>query len=93
MKGIAMTQNQIDKIEEIIIIFNGREKVVIEEFLTFEDVVRYSFDNPPTGETVDFSIQFTNGHPENPSGSHRRGGHKVKVKHRMEFVVTPTNRS
>jgi len=71
---------------------NGRPKTVPKnEEIAFEQVVALAFPNPPTGDGVQFTVQYTRG------GGHKAGtlveGQSVKVKDGMEFDVTPTNRS
>jgi hypothetical protein len=78
--------------KDVTVIFNGRAKVVEKDFLTFAEIVALSFDNPPTGDGVDFTIQYTKGHSGKPKGS-LVAGESVKVNDGMEFDVTPTNRS
>jgi hypothetical protein len=93
-----MAQEHLEEIslkdeKTVTIIVNGRPKIVPKNAeLTFEDVVHLAFDNPPTGEGVQFTIQYTRGHGNKPSGALVEG-QSVKVKDGMEFDVTPTNRS
>lgn len=54
--------------KDVTVIFNGRAKVVEKDFLTFAEIVALSFDNPPTGDGVDFTIQYTKGHSGKPKG-------------------------
>ena len=81
-----------EKPKLVTVIFNGRAKQVPKESLTFDEVVAYAFDNPPSGETVQFTIQYTKGPHDKPKGTLLEG-QSVKVKEGMEFDVTPTNRS
>lgn len=74
------------------IIVNTREKTVSKSVLTYDEIVRLAFPNPPSGPDIQFTIQFTRGPAENPSGALVEGG-TVKIKDRMEFDVTQTNRS
>ena len=78
--------------KSVTVIFNGREKVVEKDFLTFAEVIALSFDTPPSGEGIDFTVQYTKGHSDKPKGS-LVAGQSVKVNDGMEFDVTPTNRS
>lgn len=77
--------------KDVTIYINGTPKVVRKERLTFEEIVVLAFDNPPTGEGVQFTVQYSRGH------SHSKGslieGQSVQVKEGMEFDVTSTNRS
>lgn len=74
------------------VIVNTRPKTVDKGVLTFDEVVRLAFPNPPAGPDIQFTIQYTRGPAENPSGALVEGG-TVKIKDRMEFDVTQTNRS
>lgn len=78
--------------KQVTIYINGTPKVVQKERLTFEEIVALSFDNPPTGDGVQFTVQYSRGHSSNSKGSLVEG-QSVQVKEGMEFDVTPTNRS
>lgn len=79
--------------KSVTIIVNGRPKSVPKnDDLTFAEVVALAFENPPTGDGVQFTIQYTRGHGNKPAGSLVEG-QSVKPKEGMEFDVTPTNRS
>lgn len=76
----------------VTIIVNGRPKTVAKNAdLTFEEIVALAFENPPTGDGVQFTVQYTRGHG-GKSGALVEG-QSVKAKEGMEFDVTPTNRS
>lgn len=77
--------------KQVTIYINGTPKVVQKERLTFEEIVALSFDNPPTGDGVQFTVQYSRGQ-SNSKGSLVEG-QSVQVKEGMEFDVTPTNRS
>jgi len=62
------------------------------EDITFDQVVALAFPNPPTGDGVQFTVQFTRGEGNKPTGTLVEG-QSVKVKDGMEFDVTSTNRS
>jgi hypothetical protein len=74
------------------IIVNARPKVVTERFLSFAQIVGLAFDNPPTGPNIMFTITYRNGPPQNPEGSLLEG-QSVKIKDKMVFNVTPTDKS
>lgn len=82
----------VSRLREITIIVNGRRKKVRATELTFEQIVALAFDNPPSGDGVQFTVQFTRGPEERPSGALVEG-QSVKIKNGMEFDVTSTNRS
>lgn len=74
------------------IIVNGREKIVSEKELTFDQLVKLAFDNPPTGEFICFTITFRRGRGNKPEGTLVEG-ESVKVKKGMIFNVTATDKS
>ena len=77
----------------VTIIVNGRPKSVPKNAeLSFTEVVNLAFDNPPTGDGVQFTVQYTRGQGNKPAGTLVEG-QSVKVKDGMEFDVTSTNRS
>lgn len=76
----------------VVIVINGRAKTVLKDELTFTDLVQLAFENPPTGEGVQFTIQYTRGQGNKPAGTLLEG-QSVKVKEGMEFDVTSTDRS
>ena len=92
MNMTAAAQTQHDP-KTVTIVVNGRQKTVPKnELLTFDAVVKLAFDNPPTGDGVQFTVQYTRGEGNKPTGTLVEG-QSVKVKEGMEFDVTPTNRS
>jgi hypothetical protein len=79
--------------KDVTIIVNGRQRTVPKNSeLTVAQVVALAFDNPPTGENVEFTITFRKGHGERPEGS-MSGTDTVKVKEGMVFNVTATDKS
>jgi len=78
--------------KQVTIYINGTPKVVQKERLAFEDIVALAFDNPPTGDGVQFTVQYSRGHSSNSKGSLVEG-QSVQLKDGMEFDVTSTNRS
>lgn len=78
--------------KDVTIYLNGTPKTVQKERLTFEQIVALAFDNPPSGDGVQFTVQYSRGHSDNSKGSLVEG-QSVQVKEGMEFDVTPTNRS
>lgn len=78
--------------KEITIVINGTAKTIQKERLTFEEVVALAFDNPPTGDGVQFTVQYSRGQSDKPKGTLVEG-QSVETKEGMEFDVTPTNRS
>ncbi|RVD67547.1 hypothetical protein EN751_36185, partial [Mesorhizobium sp. M4A.F.Ca.ET.029.04.2.1] len=47
---------------------------------------------PPTGDGIQYTVQYTRGHGHKPSGTLVEG-QSVKITEGMEFDVTSTNRS
>lgn len=77
----------------VTIIVNGRAKPWPKnEDITFEQVVALAFPNPPSGDGIQFTVQYTRGDGHKPAGTLVEG-QSVKVKDGMEFDVTQTNRS
>lgn len=77
----------------VTVYFNGREKQIHKkDTIAFEEAVAYAFDTPPSGDGVQFSVQYSRGHGDKPTGTLLEG-QSVKAKEGMEFDVTPTNRS
>lgn len=77
----------------VAIVVNGRPKTVPRNaILSYWDVVKLAFDNPQTGDGIQYTVQYTRGEGHKPSGTLVEG-QSVKVKDRMEFDVTQTNRS
>ena len=81
-----------DQDKAVTIVINGTLKEVSKGELSYAELIALAFDKPPTGDGVQFSIQYTRGHKDNPKDSMVEG-QSVKVKEGMEFDVTPTNRS
>ncbi|MDR4485261.1 MAG: multiubiquitin domain-containing protein [Nitrospirales bacterium] len=78
--------------KDIFIIINGREKTVEKKKLSFAELIRLAFENPPTGENIYFTVTYWNGPKKKPEGSMVEGD-IVKIKCGMVFNVTPTDKS
>lgn len=78
--------------KDFTIIVNGRQKIVTNKELSFGEVVRLAFPNPPSGPNIMFTITYRNGPRKNPEGTLLEGG-TVKIKDGMIFDVTQTNKS
>lgn len=90
-----MSNENTGKIKEpkmVTIIINGTAKAVEKERMSFDEIVALAYETSPTGDGVQFTIQYTKGHSDKPKGTLVEG-QSVKVKEGMEFDVTPTNRS
>lgn len=78
--------------KEFSIIVNGRQKVVIENEISFAEIIALAFDNPPTGPNIIFTVTYRKGENHKPEGTLIAGA-KVKVKDGMVFNVTATDKS
>jgi hypothetical protein len=90
IKEEKMPQEKEDK--TVTIYFNGRPKEVTKnQILTYESIITIAFENPQTGDSIQYTIMYSRGH----GGSHDylEKGQSVKAKEGMEFSVTCTNRS
>jgi hypothetical protein len=76
----------------ITIMVNGEPEETVETRLSFDDLVKIAFPVPPTGQCIEFTVTYRDGPPANPKGTLTEG-HSVKLKNRMKFDVTPTDRS
>jgi hypothetical protein len=74
------------------IIVNGRQKVVHQQDLGFEEVVKLAFENPPTGPNVIITVTYTGAVGPTPDGTLTKGGH-VQIKDGTVFNVTATDKS
>ena len=77
----------------ITIIVNGREKTVPKGELTFDEVLKLAFDNPPYGTNTLFTITYRKGGNEHRPEGHLVEGGVVKVKKGTIFNVTATDKS
>lgn len=77
---------------EITIIVNGKRKETVETSLSFDELVKLAYDNPPYGPQTLFTITYRNGPKKNPEGTLTMG-HSVRIKKGMVFNVTATDKS
>lgn len=83
----------LDDKKDVTVYFNGRPKDLPKNSdITFEAAVAYAFTQPPTGDGVQFTVQYSKGTSDKPKGVLVEG-QSVKAKDGMEFDVTSTNRS
>lgn len=78
--------------KDVTIIVNGTQKTVQKDDISFNEIVRLAFENPPYGENTLFTITYRRGHGNKPEGILAEG-ESVKVKEGMIFDVTPTDKS
>jgi len=76
----------------VTILVNGEPYEETETRISFEQVVKLAYPVTPSGTCIEFTVTYRNGPPVNPRGS-LTAGHSVKIKNRMIFDVTPTDRS
>ena len=74
------------------VIVNAREKEVTEPSLSFDEVARLAFAQPPFGANTLYTITYRNGPAENKEGALLEG-QSVNLKNGMIFNVTPTDKS
>lgn len=74
------------------IIVNTREKEVEGKEVTFDQIVRLAFENPPAGAHIEITIAYRRGHGDKPDGT-MQPGEPLKVKEGMIFDVTATDKS
>jgi Multiubiquitin len=74
------------------IIVNGQQKVVTTKKVTFDQIVKLAFPNPPAGANILYTVSYEDGPRKNPQGSLKEG-QSVFVKNGMIFNVTATDKS
>ena len=80
------------KDKEITVVVNGTQKTVDKDDISFDEIVRLAFDNPPYGSNTLFTITYRRGHGNKPEGILAEG-ESVKTKEGMVFDVTATDKS
>jgi Multiubiquitin len=76
----------------VTVVVNGEAHEVVETRLSFEEVVKLAYPVPPQGQCIEFTVTYRDGPPANPKGT-LIAGHAVKIKNKMKFDVTATDRS
>jgi len=71
---------------------NARPKTVTTNELSFADVVRLAFQNPPAGPNVLITVTYRRGEGNKPQGTLIEG-QSVRVKDGMIFDVIATDKS
>lgn len=74
------------------IFVNTREKEVITDTLTFEEVVKLAFGTVPTGDGILITVLFHHA-DQHPADGTLLPKQTVKIKNNTSFDVTQTNRS
>ena len=89
-----MTENK----DDLTLIVNGHEREISSKELspdgeiTFDEVVRLAFADPPSGPYIVFTVSYWNGAGRPPEGI-LYSGESVKVKDGTVFDVTVTDKS
>jgi len=78
--------------QQVSITVNTKPFEVAKEEISFEEIVALAFGPAPAGDNVAFTVTYRRGHGNKPSGSLVEGT-SVKVKDRMIFNVTKTDKS
>jgi hypothetical protein len=76
----------------VTILVNGEPHEEAETRISFEQVVKLAYPVPPSGTCIEFTVTYRNGPSANPKGT-LTAGHSVKIRNKMIFDVTPTDRS
>jgi hypothetical protein len=74
------------------IIVNARQKEVAQHVLSFDEVARFAFAQPPFGANTLYTITYRNGPAKNKEGTLVEG-QTVKIKDGMILNVTATDKS
>jgi len=72
------------------IIVNGREIEFAEKTISYSQVVQLSYPNDQPSENIEYTVAYANPHGKDGTLVE---GQSVRIKERMIFNVTKTNRS
>lgn len=86
-----MSNNPEDRTTEIIV--NGRPRQVVGSEVTFDQIVKLAFENPPHGAETIYTVTYRKGGNEHRPEGIMVEGDTIKVKKGTTFNVTATNRS
>lgn len=86
-----MSNEHNERTTEIIV--NGRPKEVAGKEVTFDQIVKLAFENPPHGDDTIFSVTYRKGGNEHRPEGVMVAGDTTKVKKGTTFNVSATNRS
>lgn len=91
---LDLTDDEIEDSENrhLEIIVNGTPKEWKEKSISFEQVVVLAFGTYNNSPNVCYTVTYSRGHHSKPEGSMVKG-QEVKVKHRMIFNVSATDKS
>ncbi len=77
---------------KIVIIVNGREKSWSDKEISFQQVIVLAFNSYEENQNRVFTVTYKRGHGNKPEGTMVKGD-TVKVKEKMIFNVTATDKS
>jgi hypothetical protein len=92
MEKPAENESKLDKEKDYQIIINAREKLWLEHTITFQQVVTLAFGIMKESNNTSYTVTYLRGNGNKPEGS-MVNGDAVKVKDKMIFNVTATNKS
>lgn len=85
-------KGDIGRPKQVTIIVNAQKKVVdARSRLTFEQLVKLAFENPPTGANVGFTVSYDL--PRKETQGDLYAGESIVAEEGMVFDVTLTDRS
>ncbi len=87
-----MAAQQQEQVHTYTIVVNGRQQSITATELSYDQVVRLAYPNPPTGPDVLISVTYRRGTGNKPEGT-LSPGQSVRLKDGMIFDVVVTNRS
>lgn len=76
----------------VTIVVNASPKQVKGRKASYEEIVILAFGTISNDSRASYTVSYSNGPRQNPEGTMVKG-QEVKLKDKMEFDVTPTNRS
>jgi hypothetical protein len=82
----------IDVKKEYSIIINARQKQWFENEISFEQVITHSFGIYQSNDSTVYTVTYSRGDDKKPNGM-MVPGDSIKVKDKMVFNVTATNKS
>lgn len=83
-------EQQENKIKTLFV--NTRPRKWTKKEISYREVVGLAFENPTFGDTIDYSVSYSNGEHPHTEGT-LADGQSVNVVNKMIFNVTQTNRS
>lgn len=90
--GVEHIRTREAKPQLITIRVNSRKREVEPGELSFEELLRLAFENPPNGPQVSFTVSYRKGPKSRPEGS-ILAGQSVQIVKGMVFHVTATDKS